>query len=74
MHLPFLTREQRGLLLKPWQFSPPSIMFYFKLPYLPLYINCPTFTDTKGTCKKLKHGSFARLHWERAHLQQKANA
>ena len=37
-----------------WQFSPPSVMFYFILPYLPLYINCPTFTHTKGTMQKVK--------------------
>ena len=37
-----------------WQFSRPSVMFYFILPYLPLYINCPTFTHTKGTMQKVK--------------------
>ena len=37
-----------------WQFSPTSVMFYFILPYLPLYINCPAFTYTKGTMKKIK--------------------
>ena len=42
-----------------WQFSPPSVMFYFILPYLPLYINCPTFIQTKGTTLKVKNGSFA---------------
>ena len=31
-------------LLKPWQFSPPSVMFYFILPYLTMYIKCRTFS------------------------------
>ena len=51
----FRTREQRCFfLLKPRQFSPPSIMFYFILPYLPLYINRPTFTHTMETKQKVK--------------------
>ena len=29
-------------------------MFYFILAYLPLVINCPTFTNTKGTMQKVK--------------------
>ena len=37
-----------------WQFSPTSVMFYFILPYLPMYINCPTFIHTKGTTQKVK--------------------
>ena len=37
-----------------WQLSPPSVMFYFILPYLLLYIFCPTFTHTKGTMQKVK--------------------
>ena len=40
--------------VKPWQFSPPSVMFYFILPYLPLYIKCCTFPHTKGTKQKVK--------------------
>ena len=46
------------LLLKPWQFSPPSAMFYFILPYLPLPLYCISnaahFPHTKGTMQKLK--------------------
>ena len=50
-------------LLKPWQFSPLSVMFYFILPYLPLCINCPTFPPAlRGQCKKLKYGTFALLY------------
>ena len=37
-----------------WQISRPSVMFYFILPYLTLYINCPTFTHTKGKMQKVK--------------------
>ena len=47
-------KRTAGTFVKPWQFSPPSIMFYFILPYLPLYINCLTFTHTKGTMQKVK--------------------
>ena len=64
MHYSFLTEEQRGLwlLLKPWRFSPPSVMFYFKLPYGPLYIKWIHFPALRGQCKKLKHGAFAWLN------------
>ena len=49
--------------VKPWQFSPPSVMFYCILPYLSLYIKMPhIFPALRRQCKKLKHGTFARLN------------